>query len=329
MIFRNSFQILINNFSKIFKLLLYHLILVLFLGAIFLAFFIPNFSSFMNGLMDSDVPDYFRQLGGAIIGVFLSSEGAEEAVRESIFGLGQSFGAFITAHTGSIVLVIVLTVLVVLVYEFLKGIGEFVVGDMINTKMGSYADVNFTPSLVRNLGNASKFFLIYVPLSLLLDILILAICYFVFFFVLSFLPGFIAVFFTVTIIFSTQAVKLTIISDLMPCMIEGGMKIKDSLKNGLLLGGYKFGRLFATYLVYVYIVAIVNFVAAVATLGSGLLITLPISTIWLLSIRFVNYYTVTGRKYFITYDTIVLNADKGETERFFENNEMYDKTKTR
>ncbi|MBO5525393.1 MAG: hypothetical protein J5993_01450 [Clostridia bacterium] len=329
MIFRNAFQIMINNFGKVFKLLLYYLAVFLFLGAIYLAVLAPNISSFFNGLWESEVMDRLKDLGGAIIGVFLSNEGAEGKVIEGLAALGAAFAAYTDANSVSIGLVIAGTFLVILAFGFLKGIGEFVVGDMINTKMSSYAEINFIPALVRNIGPAAKFFVLYVPISTLLDLVTIAVCYFVFFFVLSFLPGFVALFFTITTVFCVQALKLAFTSDLMPCMIEGKMKIKDSLKYIFARRKYKFGRSYACYLVYVYAVVIVNVMTGLATLGSGLLLTLPLSMIWLLSIRFVNYYTSTGRKYFITYDTIVLNDDLGETEKFFENNEMYDKTKTR
>jgi len=37
----------------------------------------------------------------------------------------------------------------------------------------------------------------------------------------------------------------------------------------------------------------------------------------LLCFQYVNYYTVLGRRYFITYDTISVNKDKGDNEHFF------------
>ena len=112
-------------------------------------------------------------------------------------------------------------------------------------------------------------------------------------------------------------------------MIEGGMKLPEAVKSSFHLTKQRFGKLYSSYIVYLYIAVTVCVAALLFTLGSGLLLALPAVSIWLISIRFVNFYTQTGRKYFITYDTIVLNADKGETEKFFENNEMYDKTKTR
>ena len=71
----------------------------------------------------------------------------------------------------------------------------------------------------------------------------------------------------------------------------------------------------------------VNVLGGLCTAGVALLLTVPASYLFLLCLQFVNYYTVTGKKYFITYDTIVKNSSFGDAEEFFkviereENNE--------
>ena len=58
-------------------------------------------------------------------------------------------------------------------------------------------------------------------------------------------------------------------------------------------------------------------------------ITVPASYFLFICIQFVNYYTVQGKKYFITYDRIATNRDRGDSEHFFdtvedpENIELY------
>lgn len=329
MVFRNAFQILTDNFNKVYKLLLYRLVVLLFTGAIFLAFFIPNVSSFLSELVTGPVGESVKQLAATFLRALLATEEAQEEISACLVEVGVQFSAFLSAHSVSIALVSIGTVLVYFAFQFLRGIGDFVVGDMINTRMCSYAEVSFFSSLVKNIGIACRFLIIYVPIVMLFDVLILLLCYFVFFFLLSFLPGLVALFLSITAIICAQAAKFTLTSNLMPAMIEGGMKLGEAVKWSFHLTKVRFGKLYSSYIVYLYIALTICLATAVFTLGSGLLLALPAASIWLISIRFVNFYTQTGRKYFITYDTIVLNADKGNTEKFFENNEMYDKTKTR
>ena len=65
-----------------------------------------------------------------------------------------------------------------------------------------------------------------------------------------------------------------------------------------------FGRRFASYLVLIYLIIIINVLAAVCTLGSMLLITISLSYIMMLSLQFVHYYEDTGKKYFVSYNKI-------------------------
>ena len=48
------------------------------------------------------------------------------------------------------------------------------------------------------------------------------------------------------------------------------------------------------------------------TLGSGLFISVPLSYFFLLVMQFVNYYTDSGKKYFVTRDRIA--EGDGEAE---------------
>ena len=72
------------------------------------------------------------------------------------------------------------------------------------------------------------------------------------------------------------------------------------------------GGVFSTYLVSVYMVVIVNVISAIATLGSSLIITLPSSYFYFICLQYVNYYTLTGKKYFLTHEKIVKNELHGD-----------------
>ena len=58
--------------------------------------------------------------------------------------------------------------------------------------------------------------------------------------------------------------------------------------------------------------------AAIFTFGSALLITIPTSYLLFVCEQYVNYYTMQGKKYFITYEKIETNPDHGDSEHFFE-----------
>ena len=75
---------------------------------------------------------------------------------------------------------------------------------------------------------------------------------------------------------------------------------------------------FANYIVTVYLMIIFNVIAAICTLGSALIITVPASFYMLICTQYVSYYTENGKKYFITYERIAQNDDCGDREHFFD-----------
>ena len=83
-------------------------------------------------------------------------------------------------------------------------------------------------------------------------------------------------------------------------------------------GKKQFLKAFCMYIVTVYMVIILNVVAMTCTFGSALLITLPASYVLFICHQYVNYYTITGKKYFITYQSIEENAECGDSEHFFD-----------
>lgn len=83
------------------------------------------------------------------------------------------------------------------------------------------------------------------------------------------------------------------------------------------------------YAATVYIVIIVNVVAVLCTFGSALLITVPASYLLYICEQYVIYYTMKGKKYFITYESIATNPDHGDRAHFFDYIGEAEKQKTK
>ena len=113
----------------------------------------------------------------------------------------------------------------------------------------------------------------------------------------------------------------------MPAMTSDGKRLKDVFRLRNKAERKQRVKAFATYVVSVYVVIIVNVIGAVCTFGSALLITVPASFMLFVCLQYVYYYTVTGKKYFITYDRIASNPDFGDREHFFDYIDETDLTK--
>ncbi len=312
--FANSIRLLMENFKQNYKLLLYKLVMLLVAGALYSAFLLPQLIEIaskpaVQGLW-TNVQNVFRS--------FFTPELEEPAKYvEAIFGEGgslkQVFDLLMTMRL-ELFLVALGCVLVYLVKRFVDTLCYFTVGSLLNDKMSAYAETSFWTAFVANLGKASVYALVYVPIVFVFDVFLFTLCALL----LRFLPLFAALFLAVTLIAVGQAGKLALASLWMPAMTADNKKLGEAIRLGNKREMKQIGKAFTVYLVNVYLIIIVNAVAALFTFGSALLITIPASYLLLLCQQYVIYYTLEGKKYFITYESIATNPDRGDSAHFFE-----------
>ena len=311
--FRNSIHLLMENFKQVYKLLLYKLIISLVAIALTAAFVLPQLNAFLDsaevGALWYDVKWFLKEL------VSLEQTRLGEA-KEAILGAGGSLEGvanLLSTMTTEIVLMIVGMALVYLARRFAETLCHFASGSMLNDKMAMYADSSFSTSSISNLGKASRYALVYVPIVFVYDLITLFFVYLL----LANLQILTALFLSVTLIVLSQSLKMTVTSHWMPAMTTDDMPLKKAIRRLSKEERTQKTKIFSTYVVSVYTIIFVNVLAALCTFGSALLITVPASYFFLICVQYVNYYTVKGKKYFITYDQIASAKDTSEGEEFF------------
>ena len=309
--FRNTLNLFVENFKNVYKILLFKLIIGLVAGALLCALILPEVyhigESAQWAALSEDVKEFFFMLNPGHAGNF---EGAAKAIlNESL----PAFGTFLLTRAGEIVWISVGCLAVLLVARFAETVCLFALGDTLDDKMQTYGNMTFSSSFVKNFGRASLYAFWYAPYTLLFDVATVALCYLC----LSFLNVIFGLFISVIIIALVQSLKLTISCFWLPAMTADRKLLRDALKTKELMKG-QFWKTFSVYLVLVYLIFALNVFAVTCTFGSGLILTVPASFALLMTFQYVNYYTVLGRRYFITYDTITRDKNRGNSERFFE-----------
>lgn len=312
--FANSIRLLMENFRHAFKLLLYRAIMALIVVALCSAFILPEIMEILEADVTKEFIANFKN-------IFLSfvehdTTSPSEYVK-MVFGkdgnLKQLLDFIITMKL-ELLLVFIGCVFVYLIKRFVDTLVYFTLGSMIGDKMSTYTDTPFFTAFVANLGKASKYAALYVPVVFLFDVGTIALC----FVLLRFLPLLAALFLSVTLIVVLQSLKLTLTSRWMPAMTADGMGLGAAFRPANDIEKRQGRKTYCLYVVTVYLIIIINALAAAFTFGSALLLTIPTSYLWLICEQYVNYYTMKGKKYFITYDTIATNPDFGDSEHFFE-----------
>lgn len=312
--FRNSMRLFMENFKQVFRLLVIRFIIALIATAICCSFVLPEFLEIWKSTQLQALLEDFKELLKAVISL---KSNELNSIKDAIFGKGGSlniFVSFLSSKALEITLVFIGCLIVYLLKRFVETICYFTIGSLLNDKMTTYAETSFSTAFISNLGKACAYSAFYVPTVFLFDIFTATICYFL----LSALPFVIGIHLSVTLIVLCQSLRLTMTGHWMPAMTADGLKARKAIFTCKKDVRKQTWHAFANYVVTIYLIIIFNVVAAVCTVGSALLITVPASFFILICEQYVNYYTEKGKKYFITYERIATNSDHGDRQHFFD-----------
>ena len=310
--FRNAIHITIDNFASVFKLLLYTLLA----GAIFtsLSYLIVRYG--LDGIITGSPTKAIAEL---IKGFFSAiGTGDAAAINDFYANFSAAFDEFkelVSHSTGAIAGTMVGVAVIYLVSRFVNGLSRIAVAGTMNDRMSTFSRTSFASSYFKNIAKGALYELAYVPFIFLYDILMVFICWFAFFEIPALLSihGWISLFLsmalTLTAIAGLEALKMTLISAWIPGFIADDKKVYQAFRDSFRAKNH-FSRRYASYLIAVYLIIVMNVLFGVCTLGSALLVTIPLSFVFLLALQFVQYYEDNKKKYFISSRTIMGGEEK-------------------
>lgn len=305
--FRNAIRLTIDNFSSVFKLLLYRLMT----GIVFFSLIYVILKLSLNAVtasaewtaMRNLISDFFRAL---VTGQTEKLQSFQTDFQEA----AKNFMTMLGSHGGSIAGAVVGVCVIYILSRYANGLGVFAIGNVINDRMSVFARTPFAAAYFKSIGQAALYQVVYVPLTFLYDAVIILLCWVCVAYVPNIMPvgQFLSVLLgiclAVTVLVCLQALKMTVFSSWMPAMIADKLSMGAGFKR-CFSTGKDFGRRFSAYLISVYLIIIVNVLCLFTTFGSALIISIPLSFIFLLAMQFVNYYKQEDRKYFVSLNKIV------------------------
>ena len=303
--FKHAFNVFIDNFIVTYKVLLYRVIILIFSMCLYTAVILPFIHSISDTTPVIDLTEAVSEFGSAFVNLdFTALQNAWQSIGNAFDELLQ----LLRARVGSIVLTVVILILVYLIQRFLSGLSNYTAAALINDKMAMRADSSFIGTLIKNLGKASLYNAIYVPLSLVYDIIIFTVMTAIFIGLMNAsapLLLLVAMFSTcITFLF---VIKMALTTDWLPALIYGKMTNRGAIMYSL---NYKannknFLSVLSNYVVLVLVIFALNVAAVFLTFGAGLLLTMPASYVLLISFEFVNYCDNNEIKYFMDKNTVV------------------------
>lgn len=314
--FKHTFHVFVDNFSITYKLLLYRFIVIFISFCLSIAIIYPTLGKITGSDQFATLQEAFSELGRGIVNLNLDEvQAALDSIKEAFSGFTELVGTKI----GLVIACAALLLVVYLVQKFFYGLGNYVTGALIGDKMALQANSPFIGSLVKNLGKASLYNAIYVPLSFLYDAASLILLWAIFFKANLLIPLLFKIFLSATLIVGLIVVKMTFTSDWLPSLIYGKKNNRQAMAYSFSRKGKKTWNIFSNFLVLVIMIFAANVAAVFFTLGAGILLTIPASYLLLISFEFVNYCDANSLRYFTDKNTIV-GAEKEKPvsrEEFF------------
>ena len=301
--FKHTFHVFVDNFSITYKQLLYRLIIsvvAIAIGVTCLTPFVKDFigSEAFNLFIDNIKNFIFNFLNGDVADLAETSE-AVKAAYGQVMELLQT-------RVAELVLMGLLVLVLYIIEKWFAGLGNYTTAVLINDKMALRAKSPFVGTMISHLKEAAIYNLIYVPLSILYDIIICAILFVLLFFMLTGIQFFlISLFLFSLMMVMAIALKMTFTCDWLPALIRGKMGHKKSIGYAFSRKGKNTLNIYSNFVVLILIIIALNVAAAVFTFGVGALLTIPASYVMLISFEMVNYYDSEEMRYFVDKNTII------------------------
>lgn len=213
---------------------------------------------------------------------------------------------FINSMLANIIWVGVAIIVLFQLLVFTFAMFDYVIGININEHMSSMFHAGFFGTLFENFKQAAKYALFRTITMFIYNLIVVVIVSLLFYAFVEFL-GMFALTVIMGVVFASVALRLTFSGLILPIMVSENMgpieAMKKSFKYFKLQDG--FNRFFS-YLIVTIVVYVLVLISGIATFNVAYVLTLPLSGIIFKSLRFVDYYTIKCKKYYITFDEIVI-----------------------
>lgn len=320
--FKHTFNVFIDNFNVVYKQLLYRIVVMLVAAAINIAAIYP----FISSLLASESMTMLVDGIGTFVRDFLGGNVADLHVVS--VQIGNAFDELIIllqTKMSEIVLCGVVVILVLMVQKWFTSIGNFATATLVNDKMALQAKTGFLRTIISNFRTSSVYSLIYAPICILYDCLMVTVLITIVYFYITthFLPLLFAILMFSLIIVAMNVLKMTFTTDWLPSLIAGKMKQGEAIKHTFSVKNKNIWNVASNYFVLVLLIIAINMVAIFFTLMAGLLLTVPASFLMLICFEMVNFYDHNEIRYFTDKNTIIKpNVEKQITRQdFFKGNE--------
>ena len=304
MVFKNSFSILSNRFSLVYKTLFYVLVVCLIIVALGAAMMLPTLNTLVDSIKDLQL---FPQLGDYIKAILRGD--VESSDFESIENLFVQIGQVFSENYSRLILAGVFLIILYFIAMFLISMCYYSVSDVVDTYMNSGSNFPFMANYVHNFKTSAKFALLYtvinIPLQIVFALIIVGVG--ILFSMVNYL---LMIFLVALLIFCVTAITKSMFSLWIPAMTVKNMSCVQALKYNFKTLKHHFTSTFGMYFVYGIVMAMLTVVSLFATFGVGTIVLLATGVVFVRIANLVSYYHINGLKYYKADNLVIDNTRK-------------------
>lgn len=300
----NGLKIATSNKSLSYKLLLYKLIVAI-LGCVSI-YFLASRIIIAPVIKSEQFKDLIDILKRIIVDYFNMQTQQMVNHNDKLALAIENLRLFIVGMKGNIISSLIFVFLIFQVMKFLFAICDYVIAVNINEHMSSMRHAEFFSTLFENFKKACYYALYRTVMLLLYNAVIVVISVFGSMLLLKFL-GISSLTIILLLVFGSIALRLSIVGHVLPKMVCENKSPLRAFFEGFKEKSFGvFVERYISYFVMVLCIYAIAFLTAIITYNVALLVTVPFASVLLITVRFVDYYAYNHKKYYITFDEIVI-----------------------
>lgn len=303
MTYKNSFKLLTNNFSIVWKQLLYLLLISVFSLGIAYCIFLPV----MDILISEGVISQFTEIFETI---YTSPRDIVTACKDAFLNLTKVLSANFSKVGVNIIFALFFAKFI---FDILKYMSYYNATSVLYMKLTSFLDVGYTRNFISTIGSSIRYALARVVYNLPFDIIVVLLFYAFFIFINGTITIIIGLFVFITLLVVLLACKISLFTPHATYMIENQTPAFKSLFKGHKKISKNFIKIFSNSIIVVISIIFANISIGVFTIGAGLIITLPTSLIFVCIFNLTSYLGACGERYYLS-ETLIINSPTHDSE---------------
>ena len=293
--FKSTFKLLLNNFSMVWKILLYKIVVLICVVGLTSVVCLPIIKELISQgffvfLQDNLSTTFLNFNLNSLVGTLVE-------ITNKLF--------LIVKDASLLPLLISASCISIILYYFVDRLSYLAVVDDVHSFMSSNLKLGFMNCFVANFGKSAKLGLIKLVTTFILNVGIIASACGIYY-ALSTSVLALAPLVTIAYAIIMFSLKITLFAGVEPSMVVNNCGIIEALKRNFKAIQKKWLSIFSNTLIMVILLFFLNMFAVFFTFGITLLITVPITILTTIIFKNVVYYECTGMRYYCDSNTIIM-----------------------